>query len=169
MNKNIKSVILSILVIITITLSLKINVVYAAESETACYQCKSDNRIKVFRNNDTADSTCSSGYEKLDSTSACLKTGEREMEEVVPEFETFCYQCKSDTSINMMSFGTRYSLLNEISGDSYCSSGYKKVDLSFCKIESNDNPETGSTAIWITWITACIAISCSLWYLKKSV
>ena len=167
MNNNIKNVLLSIFVIIAITLSVKINVVYADESETACYQCKSDNQIRVFRNNDTADSACSGGYEKLDSTSACLKTGARELEEMDREFEIFCYQCKSNASINMMSFGT-YSLLNEISGDSSCSSGYKKVDLSLCKSESNNNPETGSTAIWITWITACIAIGCSLWYLKET-
>ncbi len=54
-------------------------------------------------------------------------------------------------------------------GDSSCPGGYKKTNKTQAQCNYvPENPPTGDKAILFTWIAAIVAITCSVWYLKKS-
>ncbi len=117
--------------------------------ESACYECKADSHKMKWSTNGDGDNKCPGGYSKTTKTQA----------QCVDETEA-CYECKADSSI----LEWRYNA----TGDSKCSGGYRKTTKTKaeCKVEV-PNPPTGTNGIFFTWIAAIIAITCSVWYLKK--
>ncbi len=88
----------------------------------ACYQCKANETIMEWRNNGTADSKCSSGYNRTNMTQA-------ECKYIAPTIVKACYQCKTDEKI--MEWRANGA------ADSKCSSGYNRTNMTQaeCKYE----------------------------------
>lgn len=118
---------------------------------SACYVCKTDSHIMTWKTDDTKDNKCSSGYTKTTKSQA----------ECIDE-KPACYECKDDNNIMKWKY-------DDI-GDSNCTGGYNKTTKTKAQCDKEpENPPTGQTGIFFTWIASVVAILCSLWYLKKSV
>lgn len=120
--------------------------------EPACFECKADSHVMFWKYDDKGDSNCIGGYKKTNKSQSECKS-------ITPA----CYECKADKNIMKWEY--------DAVGDNNCPGGYNKTTKvqTECKTVVPENPPTGQTGVFFTWIASVVAILCSLWYLKKSV